>query len=465
MGREIMESNMKKERSSTTSTPNEGQRSLELDLFAQMSRVRQEAVEMPARLEAAIDRIGKAVTFDAHPPAAMAQKAEAVGQTKGKLNTLSTILLGILAGVFIGLGAMFCTIVTTDAGLGFGLTKLLGGVTFCLGLILVVVAGAELFTGNTLLTMSWMSGRTPFTRLLRNWGLVYFANLAGSLSLVGLMFYTNQWAFNDYGVGANALLIANAKVNLSFGSALARGILCNALVCLAIWLCFSARNVVDKILAIIFPITAFVAAGFEHSIANMYFIPMGILMAGQPAVLAEAGATASTIANLNWAGFVGNLVPVTIGNIIGGGILVGAVYWVAYLRSERADEVATTRPWLKALIPPLRRTKAQEPAPSTLSETVRAQIDEIIRAKLEAPTALDNGSKTLLAVLAKARDDSSFLANLTENPAETLKDYGLTAEEHAALASGDIRWIESKLGTLDDPLRTWLTARLTQEKW
>ncbi len=460
-----MEPKTKTRKNAKTSTLNGGHRSGGLDLLTHMLRVREEAIETTARLEAAIDRIGKVATTDAHPPAAMAQKAEAVGVTKGKLNTLSTVLLGILAGVFIGLGAMFCTLVTTDAGLGFGLTKLLGGLAFSLGLILVVVAGSELFTGNCLIAMSWMSGRTSLAQLLRNWGLVYFANLIGGLSLVGLMFYTYQWMFNDYGVGANALLIANAKVNLTFGSALARGILCNALVCLAIWLCFSARTVVDKILAIIFPITAFVAAGFEHSIANMYFIPMGILLTGQPAILEAAGVTAAGVANLTWTGFVGNLVPVTIGNIIGGSILIGAVYWLAYLRSERAAELVTARPWVKTVIPPLRRIKLEEPAPIPLAEAVRIQIEEIIRAKLEEPVMLDRGGKALLAVLSKARDDSNFLARLAENPAEVLKDYDITAEEKAALSSGDIRWIESKLGILDEPLRTWLTARLSQEKW
>ena len=448
----------------TTSTLNNGQSDVGLDVF-EMLRVREEAIETAARLEAAVDRMGKVATSDAHPPAAMAQKAETVGVTKAKLDTLTTILLGILAGVFIGLGAMFCTVVTTDTGLGFGLTKLLGGLAFCLGLILVVVAGAELFTGNTLITMSWISGRTSLAQLLRNWGLVYFANLIGALSLAGLMFYTYQWTFSGYEVGANALLIANAKVDLSFGSALARGILCNALVCLAIWLCFSARTVVDKILAIVFPITAFVAAGFEHSIANMYFIPMGMLLASQPAVLATAGVAADGIANLTWMGFVGNLVPVTIGNIIGGSILIGAVYWLAYLRRERTAEVATARPWMKVAIPSLRRVTVEEPAQPQLDEVVRAQLEELLRAKLEEPVALDTGGKALLAVLSRANDDSKFMARLAENPGEALKGYDLTSEERAALSSGDIRWIESKLGTLDEPLRTWLTARLAQEKW
>ena len=449
-----------------TSTINNENDSGRLDFLNQVLRFGEQAIKTTVRLDSVIDKVGKLENVDAHPPAAVAQKAETVGVAKGKLNTLSTVLLGILAGVFIGLGAMLCTVVTTEAGLGFGMTKLLGGLVFCLGLILVVVAGAELFTGNCLITMSWMSGRTPLAHLLRNWGLVYVANLAGSLSLVGLMFLTNQWAFNGYGVGANALLIANSKVNLTFGSALARGILCNALVCLAIWLCFSARTVTDKIIAIIFPITAFVAAGFEHSIANMYFIPMGILMAGQPAVLQAAGVTAEGVNNLTWMGLVGNLVPVTIGNIIGGAILIGAIYWLTYLRSERAAELVTARPWIKSVIPALRRIQVKEPGPAALTEPVRVQIEEVIRDRLDEPAMLDRGGKALLAVLAKARDDSGFLARLAENPAEALKDYdSLTAEEKAALSSGDIRWIESKLGVLDEPLRTWLSARLAQEKW
>ncbi len=246
---------------------------------------------------------------------------------------------------------MLCTLVTTDAGLGFGLTKLLGGVVFCLGLVLVVVAGAELFTGNCLIVMSWISRKTSLARLLRNWGLVYFSNLAGSLILVGLMFYTLQWGFSSYGVGANALHIANAKVDLTFASAFTRGILCNFLVCLAIWLCFSARTVTGKILAILFPITAFVAAGFEHSVANMYFIPLGILMAGQTSVVQAAGVTADSVANLNLLGFVGNLVPVTLGNIVGGSIMVGVIYWLTYLHPERAAKAVAVKPLMKVTAP------------------------------------------------------------------------------------------------------------------
>ncbi len=434
------------------------------DLF-QSVKIETEAAQKSAQLQLVVEAIGKAVNTDAYAPPDVARKTEAAGVTKCARDAMSTVILGLLAGVFIGFGAMFCTLVTTGNNLGFGITKLVGGLAFCLGLILVVVAGAELFTGNTLIVMSWISGRTSLARLLRNWGLVYFANLAGALSLVAFMFYTNQWSFNNNGVGANALAIANAKVNLSFGTALVRGIMCNALVCLAIWLCFSARTVVDKIVAIIFPITAFVAGGFEHSIANMYFIPMGILLGNNPAVMAAAGLTADKVANLTWGGFVNNLVPVTIGNIIGGAVLIGVVYWLAYLSRERRGEMVTARPWLKIIMPNLATVGVARPAPQQLPEPVRAEIAELIRVKMGEPVPLAPGARALLAVLDKAKDDASFLARLAEKPAEALAGFDLTAEEKAALASGDIRWIESKLGTLGEPLRNWLNARLAQEKW
>jgi formate/nitrite transporter len=438
----------------------------EPEVLIEEAGIHQAMSERIAWLENVINKIGSAVTPDAHSPQGIAQKVEAAGVGKGKLNTLSTVLLGILAGVFIGLGAMLYTVVTTNTGLGFGLTKLLGGLVFCLGLILTVVAGAELFTGNSLIVMSWISGRTKFTRLLRNWGLVYFANLVGSLSLVGLMYLTSQWAFSNNAVGANALLIANGKVNLGFGEALVRGILCNVLVCLAIWLCFSARTVVDKIMAIVFPITAFVAAGFEHSIANMYFIPMGILLTGQSAVVETAGVTAGGLSNLTWTGFVGNLIPVTIGNIIGGGILIAAVYWLAYMRGERTVELMSARPWLKKATPRFIYARLENSVSGTLSDTVRAQLEELIRAKQEqTPALLDAGGQALLTVLSRASTDRDFMARLSQNPEEALQEYRLTNEEKAALASGDIKWIESRIGKLEEPLRTWLDARLAQEKW
>jgi len=398
------------------------------------------AVDALETMKSSLAGIG---TADYTPPEC-AKRCETVGVTKGNLNTLSTIILGIMAGLFIGLGAMLATVVTTNTGLGFGLTKLLGGLVFCLGLILVVVAGAELFTGNNLIVMSWLSGKTRLASLLRNWGLVYVANLAGSLLLVVIMFSTMQWSLSSHGVGVTALNVANAKVNLSFASAFSRGILCNMLVCLAVWLCFSARTVPGKILAILFPITAFVAAGFEHSIANMYFIPMGILMSHQSSVLTAAGLTSANVAHLDVMGMIGNLIPVTLGNIVGGVIMVGGVYWLSYLRQERAAATCA-----------MPVTKAA-PAATPVANPVKAGTD---------PIMVGVGSKALFEVLGRARDDNSFLASLSEDPHKALKDYDLTPQEKAALASGDIRQIESQIGALDNALQTWLMARLSQEKW
>jgi formate transporter len=277
------------------------------------------------------------MTLDAFPPPEMAERMENVGVKKANLDFWSMFALAVLAGFFIGLGSEFYTVVSTGNEMGFGMGKLVGGAVFSLGLILVVIAGAELFTGNNLIVIAWASGKLNLGQVMRNWVIVYFGNLVGSLGTVVLMYLTRQWTFAGYSVGATALNIANAKVNLTFTEGLARGILCNALVCLAVWLCMSGRSVTDKILAIIFPITAFVASGFEHCIANMYFIPMGLLIKAEPQVLAAAGVTAENLANLNLHGFVGNLVSTTTGNIFGGGFVVAAVYWFIYLRPQRKD--------------------------------------------------------------------------------------------------------------------------------
>jgi len=273
----------------------------------------------------------------------MAERMENIGVKKASLDFWSMFALAVLAGSFIALGAEFFTVVITESGLGFGLNKLVGGFVFCLGLILVVVAGAELFTGNNLIVMAWVGGKLTLGQLMRNWVTVYFGNLIGSLSVAMLMYLSRQWASANYHVGATALNIANAKVNLSFTEGMVRGILCNVLVCLAVWLCTSGRSVTDKILAILFPITAFVASGFEHSIANMYFIPMGLLLKAEPEVVAAAGKVASDLVNLNWIGFVENLVSVTTGNIFGGGFLVAAAYWFIYRRPREASSRLTAR--------------------------------------------------------------------------------------------------------------------------
>lgn len=277
---------------------------------------------------------------DALLPADIARKAESVGMDKAWLDAFSTFALAVLAGAFIGLGAVFATTVTAGtAGLPFGLVRLLGGTVFCLGLILVVLAGAELFTGNNLIVMAWASRTITTGRLLRNWALVYAGNFLGAVATAAFVFLSGQHGFGGGAVGQQALAIAQAKLQLGFGQAFVLGILCNALVCLAVWLCMGAHSTADRILAILFPIAAFVAAGFEHSVANMYFVPIGILIQGfsEPGFWAAIGSEPAAYADLTWGRFLSaNLLPVTLGNIVGGAGLVGLVYWAIYLR--RRDE-------------------------------------------------------------------------------------------------------------------------------
>jgi formate/nitrite transporter len=254
---------------------------------------------------------------DAYPPAQIARLVEQVGVRKATLPLVPTLALGLLAGAFIAFGAMYYTLVMTGSGAGFGPGRMLGGIAFSLGLILVVVGGAELFTGNNLIVMAWAERRISTRQLLRNWLLVYCANFAGALGTALLVAWSGTLALGDGALAATAMRIAEAKVALPFGEALVRGILCNTLVCLAVWLCFAAHDVAGKAIAIVFPISAFVALGFEHSVANMYLIPLGWL----------AGADTVT----PW-GLLANLVPVTLGNLIGGGLFVAAVYWAIYLR-------------------------------------------------------------------------------------------------------------------------------------
>jgi formate transporter len=273
---------------------------------------------------------------DAYSPPEIAKRIAAVAEKKSGLDFFRMFVLAILAGVFIAFGAQFYTLVVHDSGLAFGLNNLIGGLVFCLGLILVVIAGAELFTGNTLIVMGFIERKVSARQLLKGWSIVYLGNLVGSLVMVLLMYYTAQWGFHGAMVGGKALLIADAKVNMTFLEAFMRGIVCNVLVCLAIWLAFSGRSTIDKIVAVIFPVTAFVASGFEHCVANMYFVPMGLALNGQAEVLAAAQGMAGQpimLGNLTVAGFiVKNLIPVTLGNIIGGSLLVGVIYWSVYLR-------------------------------------------------------------------------------------------------------------------------------------
>ncbi len=273
------------------------------------------------------------VRIDALLPQEMAERAEAVGAKKAGMAFLPMFMLAVLAGAFIALGAIFATTVSAGtAGVWpYGVARLLSGLVFCLGLILVVVGGAELFTGNNLIVMAWASGQVSTASLLRNWGIVYAGNFVGSVGTAVLMLIARQHLFGGGALGTAALNIAAGKVNLEFFQALALGVLCNTLVCLAVWLTFSARSTIDKIAAILFPIAAFVAAGFEHSIANMYFIPYGLLVKQFDA--AFAAGTGLDLSGLTWgAFFLRNLLPVTLGNIIGGGVLVAAVYWLVFLK-------------------------------------------------------------------------------------------------------------------------------------
>jgi formate transporter len=219
--------------------------------------------------------------------------------------------------------------------LPYGIVRLLAGLTFCLGLILVVVGGAELFTGNALIVMAWASGKLSAARVLRNWIIVFAGNLAGSVATAIVVFVSGQYLFGGGSVGAAALAIGRSKVELGFVQAVALGMLCNALVCLAVWLTLSARSTTDRVVAILFPISAFVAAGFEHSVANMYFIPIALLIKdfGAAELWIAIGQSREHFASLTWAAFVfRNLLPVTIGNMFGGAGMVGAVYWFVYLR-------------------------------------------------------------------------------------------------------------------------------------
>lgn len=267
----------------------------------------------------------------------MARKAEQVGVVKADMSTADTLALSVLAGAFIALGAIFATTVMAGGSdVPFGVLRLLGGIAFSLGLVLVIVAGAELFTGNNLIVMAWASRRVRTMRVARNWSLVYLGNFAGALATALILYVSKQYEFGHGAVGAQALSIAAAKTDLGFVQAVALGAFCNGLVCLAVWLCYSARTTTDKILSIVPPIAAFVAAGFEHSVANMFFVPMGLLIESDEAFVSSQPSVPD-LTNLTWESFlVGNLLPVTIGNIVGGALMVGALYWFVYLRDADA---------------------------------------------------------------------------------------------------------------------------------
>ncbi len=254
--------------------------------------------------------------LDAYAPKEIASRVREVGVAKARLPWLTQALLGVLAGAFVGLGALVFTLVASDDSLGFAASRLLGGAVFSLGLLLVTVAGAELFTGNILIVMAWASGQVRLGELLRNWALVCAANLVGAVGLALLVWLADHASMNQGAVGRTVVRIATAKAELPWATAFFRGVLCNVLVCMAVWMAFAGRSVADKAVAIVFPIGAFVAAGFEHSIANMYFLALALLL-GAPLGLVD---------------MMGHLAAVIAGNIVGGSVLVALVYWAIYLR-------------------------------------------------------------------------------------------------------------------------------------
>ena len=255
------------------------------------------------------------------------------------MDATTTFTLAVLAGAFIALGGVFATTALAGAGAAaWGAIRVLAGVAFSVGLVLVVVGGAELFTGNNLIVMAWASRRVSTGALLRNWLIVFAGNFVGAGGTAALVYLAGTHRGGSGAFGATALAIAHAKVQLGFTQAVALGVLCNTLVCLAVWLTLSARTTADRVLAIVPPISAFVAAGFEHSVANMYFVPLGLLITWlDPGFAAAAGAPDPLLRTLTWGAFLGrNLLPVTIGNVLGGAVLVGLVYWFVYLRTPAA---------------------------------------------------------------------------------------------------------------------------------
>jgi formate/nitrite transporter len=280
------------------------------------------------------DPVAEPSSLDALLPHEMARRAETLGVAKATMDAPRTVTLGVLAGAFIALGGVFATTALAGtAGGPWGPARVLAGVVFSLGLILVVVGGAELFTGNTLIVMAWAAGRVSTRAVLRNWTLVYAGNLVGAAGTALLVALGGVHAFGEGLVGQTALALAAAKLRLGLVEAVALGVLCNALVCLAVWLTLSARTTADRILAVVPPISAFVAAGFEHSVANMYFVPYAWLVSVlDPGFVAAGGLRAQTELLSLGAFVLRNLLPVTLGNVIGGAGLVGAVYWSVYLR-------------------------------------------------------------------------------------------------------------------------------------
>lgn len=280
----------------------------------------------------------KAADLAAPLPPEMALACEAAGAAKAARDAIGLVTLGLLAGAFIALGAIFMTVVLTGAGdLPWGMARLAAGLVFSLGLVLVIVGGAELFTGDSLMIVAFASRRITLGALLRAWSLVYLGNIAGAIGTAALVFLAGHYEFGNGAVGKTALTIAAAKAALPTVQLFFLAVLCNVLVCLAVWMSFGARSLTDKVLVIVPPIAAFVAAGFEHSIANLYLLPYGLAIkawAGT-AFWTAIGQTPAAFPGLTVGAALHNILVATIGNLIGGSLMVGGVYWFVYLRPRQ----------------------------------------------------------------------------------------------------------------------------------
>jgi formate transporter len=263
--------------------------------------------------------------LQAYSPAEIKEAVEKVGVKKATLPFLSSFMLAIVAGGGVGFGALYYTIVASDPTLSFATVRVVGGLVFTLGLALVLVGGAELFTGNNLIVMAWASGKVSTRTMLSNWTIVWLGNFVGSLGLVILVFFSHHLDMNDGRIGLSVLNTAAGKIRPDMVTLFFKGILCNVLVCAAVWLAHAGRSVTDKMVAVILPVSAFIAAGFEHCVANMYFLPLAWLLIQTGHAPANFDASLVTL-----AGIIHNLVPVTLGNIVGGAGFVGAAYWAIY---------------------------------------------------------------------------------------------------------------------------------------
>lgn len=278
---------------------------------------------------------GRPFSLDAYTPEQIAEQVQRGGPAKVRLDALTTLTVGVLAGAFVGLGAAFATAVMTDSTLGYGPTRLLGGLAFGTGLVLALIGGAQLFTSNSLIVMAWASRLVTSKELFRNWVLVWIGNFVGAVATAVLVFLTGHADLGDHAMGATALATADLKLSRNIPEAVSVGIVGNGLVCLAVWASYSARSTTDRILASLPPVAALVALNVDHCVGNMYYLTMGILVDDDPRVLEAAARTAADVAHVDVGPALGNLAAVTVGNIIGGGLLVAAVYWFVYLRPPR----------------------------------------------------------------------------------------------------------------------------------